>query len=65
MKRLRRLNKMSLIELENEFLGYLREDLKDFLSAVIEHNYNKDKLSKEIKEVINKIDNINGWFKSV
>jgi len=56
---------MSLIELENEFLGYLREDLKDFLSAVIEHNYNKDKLSKEIKEVINKIDNINGWFKSV
>lgn len=46
-----------LRKLENEFIGYLRDDLEEFLSALKSYEYKKEYLSKEVTEVITKIDN--------
>lgn len=46
-----------LKKLENEFISYLRNDLEEFLSALKSYDYKKEYLSKEVTEVISKIDN--------
>jgi len=43
--------------LENEFVNYLRDELKEFLSALESYEYKREYLSKEVTEVIAKIDN--------